>query len=117
MASHQLDKIDIADSPPSQEASGDLLYLVERLFEHWKLTPAQQSVLLGPSPGNERLMPLLAIHQSLRTLFPHNQDLAYGWMTASNRAFNDRTPIEVVAERGAEGVTLVKTYLERAMYR
>lgn len=117
MAAEQLDKYDVASSPLSQDASGELRGMVDRLLEHWRLTPAQQSVLLGFSPGNERLMHLLSIHQSLRTLFPQNQDLAYSWMTASNRAFNDQTPIEVVAERGAEGVAAVKAYLESAIHR
>ncbi|MES2681885.1 MAG: MbcA/ParS/Xre antitoxin family protein [Pseudomonadota bacterium] len=115
MAAEQIDKTDVANSSPLQAPSDELRRMVEKLLAQWMLTPAQCDVLLSSSCGNERLTQLLTIHQSLRTLFPRNQDLTYRWMTTPNRAFSGRTPIEVVAERGPEGLAEVKAYLEGAI--
>ena len=62
----------------------------------------------------ERAGHLLAIHKNLRLLFPHDRDLAYRWMTTRNRAFDNRTPVEVVREWGFAGLLMVRAYLDRA---
>ena len=113
---------------------GALAKSVMRLFEHWKLPPEDQLALLGLATGNraaltryrngeplgtqrdllERVGHLLGIHKSLRLMFPHNRDLAYSWMTKRNRAFEGRTPVEVVRDYGFVGLLMIRTYLDRA---
>ncbi|MBU2719762.1 DUF2384 domain-containing protein, partial [Acidithiobacillus ferridurans] len=52
--------------------------------------------------------------KNLRLLFPHDRDLAYQWMTTRNRAFDHRTPVEVVREWGFTGLLMVRAYLDHA---
>lgn len=104
-----------------------------KLFSHWQISPEEQLSLLGLPKGNraaltqyrngqqpakdrdtpERAGILLGIHTSLRSLFPHNRNLAYGWMTQPNRAFKGATPVELIDERGMAGLYMVQAYLER----
>jgi hypothetical protein len=53
----------------------------------------------------------------LRLLFPQNPDLAYRWVTTRNRAFDNRTPVEVIKEQGFAGLLIVRGYLDRARGR
>src|SRR5690625_2380325 len=111
-----------------------LARMVTRLFDHWALHAKEQQAMLGLAEGNrsainryrhgqplanrqdmlERAGNLLAIHKNLRLLFPHNRTLAYRWMTTRNRAFDNRTPTEVINERGFTGLLMVRAYLDRA---
>lgn len=106
---------------------------VMRLFEHWRLAPADQLELLGLANDNraalsryrsgaplansrdllERAGHLLAIHKNLRLLFPENRDLAYAWMTTPNRAFGSMTPVQAVRTHGFTGLVMARTYLDR----
>ncbi len=108
--------------------------MVMTLMHHWALSTDDQASLLGLAPGNraalaayrrgapvgtsrdqlERVGHLLAIHQGLRSLFPQNTDLAYAWMSTPNRAFDHRTPVEVVRSLGFAGLLMVRSYLDRA---
>ena len=38
----------------------------------------------------------------------------YGWMRTKNKAFENRTPVEVVRELGFMGLLMVRSYLDRA---
>ncbi len=111
-----------------------LARLVMTLLDHWKLTTEDQAALLGIATSNraaltryrkgepigtsrdqlERVGHLLAIHQNLRLLFPHNRDLVYRWMSTRNKAFDNLTPVEVVKESGFAGLLMVHAYLDRA---
>lgn len=122
---------ELATHTPDRAA---LARMVTRLFDHWGLNTANQQAMLGLAQGNraainryrngkplanqrdmlERAGHLLAIHKNLRLLFPHNRALAYRWMTTRNRAFDNRTPAEVVRERGFTGLLMVRAYLDRA---
>lgn len=108
--------------------------MVITLFDHWELNTEDQAALLGLAPGNraalaryrkgepigssrdqyERVGHLLGIHKNLRLLFPANRDLAYRWMSTPNRAFDHRTPVELVREWGFAGLLVLRTYLDRA---
>lgn len=105
--------------------------MVTKLLEHWKLTAPEQSALLGLSTGSrstlaryregepladsrdllDRAGHLLGIHKSLRILFPYDRDLAYGWMTQFNRRLGAR-PVDLITERGFEGLLAVRRYLD-----
>lgn len=103
-----------------------------QLFDHWKLSTAEQLSLLGLSKDNraalskyrhgqplandrdklERAGILLGIHKSLRLLFPYNRELAYGWMSQPNKAFNGQSPVEVIDREGMIGMYMVRSYLD-----
>lgn len=116
---------------------GALARMVMKLFDHWTLNTEDQLALLGLASTNraslgryrrgepigssrdqlERVGHLLGIHKSLRLLFPQNPELLYGWMTTRNRAFDNRTPAEVIKDEGFAGLLLVRGYLDRARGR
>jgi hypothetical protein len=105
-----------------------------KLFDHWNLSTEEQLDALGFSTSNravltryrrgeaiagsrdtlERAGHLLGMHKNLRLLFPHNRELAYAWVKTRNRAFENRTPIEVIREFGFAGLLMVLAYLDRA---
>ncbi|MCX7275490.1 MAG: MbcA/ParS/Xre antitoxin family protein [Burkholderiales bacterium] len=113
---------------------GALAIMVMTLLDHWQLSTEDQAALLGIATSNraalsnyrsgkpigtsrdqyERVGHLLGIHKNLRLLFPQNRDLAYRWMSTRNRAFDHRTPVEVVKEWGFAGLLMVRAYLDRA---
>ena len=112
---------------------GALALMVTKAFELWCLSSDDQLAMLGLSTGNraalsryrrgeplaasrdlmERAGHILAIHKNLRLIFPHDRDLAYTWMTQHNRAFDGRSPVEVIREWGFAGVLMVRAYLDR----
>lgn len=112
---------------------GAVSKMLMQLFEHWAINTEDQLDMLGlardnraalaryrkGSPisasrdANERAGHLLAIHKNLRLLFPHNSDLAYRWMSTRNRAFEGRTPVDVVRDYGFAGLLMVRSYLDR----
>jgi hypothetical protein len=113
---------------------GALARMVTRAFEHWRLGSEEQLALLGLAANNraalsryrkgeplasnrdllERAGHVLAIHKNLRLVFPQDRDLAYAWMTQRNRAFEGRTPVDVIREWGFAGMLVVRAYLDRA---
>jgi hypothetical protein len=119
-----------AHSTPDRGAIAKMLM---QMFEHWQISTEDQLDLLGLALDNrsaltryrkgapiasgrdarERAGHLLAIHKNLRLLFPLNRDLAYRWMRTRNKAFEGRTPVEVVREFGFAGLLMVRSYLDR----
>jgi hypothetical protein len=115
----------------SREARSRLAAMVARLLEHWGLSAVEQAEVLGLSAGSrstlgryrggepladnrdllDRAGHLLGIHKSLRLLFPHDRDLAYRWMTQPNLRLGAR-PVDVIRERGFEGLLAVRRYLD-----
>ena len=111
-----------------------LASMLMRLFDHWQLSTEEQLDALGFSTNNravlaryrrgeaiaasrdtlERAGHLLGIHKNTRLLFPHNRDLAYAWIKTRNRAFDQRSPIDVIREFGFAGLLMVLAYLDRA---
>lgn len=108
--------------------------MLMKLFDHWGMSTEEQLDVLGLSTANraalsryrkgepiaqnrdmlDRAGYLLAIHKNLRLLFPRNRDLAYSWMRTRNKAFDGRTPVEVIREWGFAGLLTVRAYLDRA---
>lgn len=108
--------------------------MIMKLFELWDLTTEEQLELLGKDrharanltryrqPGAtfgsnrdllERVGHLLAIHKSLRIIFPHNRELVYLWPKAANHHFGYKTPIAIMQEYGYTGLLMIRTYLDR----
>jgi hypothetical protein len=113
---------------------GALAKMVMQLMDHWDLPTEDQLALLGLASSNRsalgryrqgepisqnvdqyaRVGHLLGIHKNLRLLFPRNKDYLYSWMKTKNKAFENRTPVEVVKELGFMGLLMVRSYLDRA---
>lgn len=109
-----------------------LSQMVVQLFDHWQLTTADQCMLLGLPPTArasleryrdgrpitadrahlERCGHLLAIHKSLRILYPENREVVYSWMTHPNKAFDDQRPLDFIRAHGLEGLVTVRRYLD-----
>lgn len=104
--------------------------MVIKLFDHWKLTGEEQAAALGlrsvrtidryrsggafANRGElmERVGHLLAIHESLRILFPGNRNIVYGWVKSANGDFNGKRPLDVMISDGLLGIQSVRRYLE-----
>ena len=117
---------------PSEEERGRLARLVTRVFQRWGLQEATQLQLIGLHPSSrgtlreyrdgkalpasrdliDRAGNLLAIHQSLRLLFPDNPEIVYAWIAAPNRDFGDQSPLAVMLRDGIRGVLNVRGYLD-----
>lgn len=110
-----------------------LTRMVMRLFDHWKLTYFEQSILLGLSVKTnasiakyrkgcahlkmsrdtyDRVRFLLAIHKSLKQIFPMNNEIAYRWPKTPNSYFDGKTPVQVIADDGILGLGKVNDFLE-----
>src|SRR3954469_8086014 len=108
-----------------------LARMVAALLDHWQLVPSDQSLLLGLSSQSRSTLSryrrgepladsadllaraghLLGIHKELRILLPHDRDLAYRWVSAPNRRFGERAPLEIM-KQGFEGLLAVRRYLD-----
>ena len=119
---------------PATANRSALAKMTMTLMDHWVLPTEDQAALLGIAAGNraaltryrkgepigssrdqyERVGHLLGIHKSLRQLFPQNRHLAYRWMSTRNKAFDNRTPVDVIKDWGFAGLLMVRAYLDRA---
>ena len=118
---------------PQVNDRGAVSTMLMQLFEHWSISTEDQLDMLGLARDNraalaryrkgvpmstsrdasERAGHLLAIHKNLRLLFPHNRELAYRWMSTRNKAFEGRTPVDVVKDYGFAGLLMVRSYLDK----
>ena len=110
-----------------------LAIMLMKLFEHWELNQRSQTNLLGiselsrstldkyrkgdsPLPKSRDMLDragyLLAIHKALRLLYPKNPQVRYSWVSRSNRAFDNLTPLEVMQSQGVLGIARVARYLD-----
>jgi len=83
--------------------------LLSHLAELWRLNEKEHHCLV--SLGSDALPALLDIQQTLQRLFPHNPQLAELWPTTANKAFANRSPLQVFEEEGIEGVKTVRRFL------
>ncbi len=109
-----------------------LARVVAQLLEHWKLSAVDQATLLGLSANSRSTLAryrrgepladspdliaraghLLGIHKALRIIFPHDNDLAYRWVSAPNRRFGGEPPLAIMRRHGYEGILAVRRYLD-----
>lgn len=117
--------------PTSPAARTRLAKMIMSLFDHWDVDTSAQALLLGLSPEDRwtltgyrngspfensseligRAGHLLSIHKSLRIIFPQDLDLAYRWVSAPNRRFNEKKPLEIMTE-SYKGLLAIRAYLE-----
>lgn len=105
--------------------------MVLRLFELWNLDTATQLNLLGRSETSRKVLSdikqgilsnqrdlldrigwLLAIHKSLRILFPENPALRYDWVNRRNSQLENYTPVEIMKKEGIIGLAKISNYLD-----
>jgi hypothetical protein len=109
--------------------------MIAKLFTLWKLSTEDELLLLGlrshrtarryrqgASAGHradkmERIGHLLAIHRSLRMLFPHERRLVYAWIKLPNKDFGDLRPLDIMLQDGIAGIAAVRRYLEHERER
>ena len=100
-----------------------------RLFDHWGVTDAQAAVLLGDIAVRTyqrwkqgeygrwnvdlaaRLSNLIGIHKALRLLYTE-ADRGYRWIMAPNRAFGDRSALEIMLGGQLTDLMRVRRYLD-----
>jgi hypothetical protein len=107
----------------TRESRTQLARMIVQLLDHWQLNATDQSLLLGLSSQSRSTLAryrrgepladsaLLGIHKALRIIFPHDRDLAYRWVSAPNRRFGERAPLEIM-KQGFEGLLAVRRYLD-----
>lgn len=118
--------------PRSKEGRAALARMVMRLFELWRLPAHDQTALLGMAETSrmtlsryrrgeplanqrdllDRAANLLAVHRSLRILFPANRELAYAWPRTPNREFDGLSPVEFIKREGFLGLLTVRRHLD-----
>jgi hypothetical protein len=116
----------------SQDSRASMAGLLMRLFDLWGLGNQEQLQLLGLDPSSrttlaryrkghplannrdllDRVGHLLAIHKTLRSLFPDQPDLAHAWIRHPNRVFDQLSPVQMINQKGFAGLLMVRTYLE-----
>jgi hypothetical protein len=89
--------------------------MVTQLLKHWQAGEVAEKAWLSDYCGS-RYDQLLEMHACLRTLFPYDRELAYGWVTINNRAFDNRTPLDVMLNE-PNGIAHALHYLRCAMER
>ncbi len=126
-------RTDLRSPVRSRDERVVLARAVTRLFELWQLNAADQLMLLGLNESNrialqryargealaanrdllERVGLLLGIHKALKLLYPHNPEIAGGWMAAPYTKFDNATPVEIVRRHGFAGLLMVRGTLDR----
>jgi len=121
----------------SEDQRSRIARMVMQLFGHWQISTDEQLELLGLRPKSravlsryrrgeplplvrdmlDRAAYLLAIHRSLRTLYPENPEICYGWVKMRNRALGNLTPLEVMLKEGLLGLAKVSRHLDVRLTR
>jgi uncharacterized protein (DUF2384 family) len=128
---HEIPRTQAAPDVPqitAQEAEA-MARAVIRLFEKWNVSDAEAREILGGLAARTyarwkagelgridrdlatRLSLLMGIHKGLRYLFS-DPGRGYAWVKKPNRAFGDRTPVEVMAQGDVFSLARVRSYLD-----
>ncbi len=129
----QLVAIENAASPPTPAFSRAEVQAMQRaairLLDHWGVTDAQAAILLGDIAVRTyqrwkqgeygrwnvdlaaRLSNLIGIHKALRLLYTE-ADRGYRWIKAPNRAFGDRSALDVMLGGQLTDLMRVRRYLD-----
>jgi hypothetical protein len=112
------------ESVLTQKEAQALCRAAFRLLKNWELSDAEVQVLLGAnqvafrneqqSPSEDMLVRahlLLGVHKQLRVLFVDKRR-GYQWVKKPNQTFGGLSALEVMVQRGVEGIFHVKEYLE-----
>jgi hypothetical protein len=112
----------------SQEELGQLAKALMHLFDQWDLDLEQRVKLLDlpedtkartltryrngevlPDSGDLLLRAkyLLGIQHSLETMLPMNTAIVHAWPTTENSSLQNRSPLDIMLERGIDGMKQV----------
>lgn len=61
---------------------------------------------------NEHLQHLVGIADALRTTFPRNVEMCNLWMKKPHKRFENRTPMDVMVNKGLKGIIQVRSQLD-----
>ena len=61
---------------------------------------------------DERLEHILVITEALRTSYPHNPNMAAMWIRQNNKKLNNQTPINIINEKGLEGLIGIREHVD-----
>lgn len=102
------------------------------ILQGWDLSPEAQCALLGLPEGTKsrklnqlrsgtafpendamllRAHYILSIQNAVESMNPHNAAVGNFWVTTPNAFFNERTPLQVMLERGVDGMEIVVAHL------
>ena len=123
----------IQNTPSALELNNDNAQILGEAFWnmvfHYKLSRKEQALLLGVNQNNRKTLKeyeikksipldpdkflrvslLLGVHKNLRILFPQNRSVAYNWMTTKQELFNNKTPMDFIAEDPANSLLRLAT--------
>ena len=86
--------------------------MIERMLDHWEVAGEDRVAILTIACANREVASgFIKIHARLRSLFPRNLALCYAWMCRSNAGFGGARPLDVIVDRGEQGVEEVIRYL------
>ena len=107
--------------------------IFSNLCVEWSILPEKSFMLLGFADAEElfawqngdldrvnsdkaleMLSHLMAIYQLLHQIFA-NQKQANAWLLKSNSGFNGASALSVIMEKGLDGSSIVRRYLERQL--
>jgi len=113
--------------------ASETLLMTLKIFERWDIPKEEWDLLLGASLKNlighddvdslitddliKRTTTLLNIYKALGNLFPHDRDLAHEWIKQKNRAFDQKSPAELIKLHGLIGIQEIESYLMDAIHR
>ena len=60
----------------------------------------------------ERISHIIGITEALRTSYPHNPHMGKMWMRQRSKKLNNQIPVQIVIEKGLEGVIEVRKHLD-----
>jgi len=60
----------------------------------------------------ERVEHIVGIADALRTTYPHNPPMGVLWLQQGNKRFADRAPLQVIVEKGLQGLLEVRQHLD-----
>ena len=60
----------------------------------------------------ERISHIIGITEALRTSYPHNPHMGKMWMRQRSKKLNNLIPLQIVIEKGLEGVIEVRKHLD-----
>lgn len=89
--------------------------MVTQLLKHWQAGEVAEKAWLSDYCGS-RYDQLLEIHACLRTLFPYDRAVVYGWISLKNEAFDGKAPLEVMLNE-PDGIAQALHYLRSTLQR
>jgi len=94
-----------------------LLGQPESTVNHWFAALKRNALSDAPLDANtlERMSHLVSIYNGLHRLFAGDE--ADAWMRRKNRAFDERTPLDVLLTGSFENLLRVRQYVDRALLR